>query len=66
MTAEKDVKVLFDRFYEAYQELREAWLRTGGGMDMEVKIRDAAAEVAYQRRCETAKKGGAKRRARRG
>ena len=63
-TAETDVKVLFERFNDAYQELRDAWLKTGGGMDMEVKIRDAAAEVAYQRRREAAKK--VKRSARRG
>ncbi len=65
-TSETDIKPLFDRFYEAYRALRTEWLKTGGGMDMELKIRDTSAEIAYQRRSEAAKRGGAKRRARRG
>jgi hypothetical protein len=65
-TSETDIKPLFDHFYEAYQALRDEWLKTGGGMDMELRIRDASAEATYLRRSEAAKRGGAKRRARRG
>jgi hypothetical protein len=53
---ESDVKVFFDRFYEAYQALRDVWIKTGGGMDMEIKIRDSTAELSYQHRREAAKK----------
>jgi hypothetical protein len=65
-TSEPDIKQLSDNFWDAYKVMREAWLKTGGGMDMELKVRDAAAETAYQHRSAAAKKGGAKRRARHG
>lgn len=65
-TSETDFKQLYERFHQAYRELREAWVKTGGDMEMEITIRDAAAEAQYQRRSAAAKKGGAKRRARRG
>lgn len=49
-SSETDIKQLYERFHEAYRELRAAWLKTGGGMDMEIKIRDASAEATYQKR----------------
>lgn len=61
-----ELKVLFDSFWAAYRELRAQWLKTGGGMDLDLKIRDASAEANYQRRSVAAKKGAVRRRARRG
>ena len=62
MSTDEDISVLMQRFQDAYRALREAWLKeTGGGMDMELKIRDAGAEAAFKRRSAAAKKGAAKR-----
>lgn len=66
VTSEQDtIKVLSDRFWDAYKAMRQEWLKTGGGMDIELSIRDASAEANYQRRRIAAKKGAAKRRQRR-
>jgi hypothetical protein len=53
----KDLEQLYKRFYAAYKALRRAWLKTGGGMDMQIQIRDEAAE----RRSVAARKAAAKR-----
>lgn len=59
---QQSIDVLTKRFLAAYKELRRAWLKTGGGMEMQVQFRDADAEKAFQRRSAAAKKGAAKRR----
>lgn len=53
----EDIKQLYARFHEAYKELRRAWLKTGGGMEMQIQIRDEAAE----RRSVAARKAAARR-----
>ena len=58
----EDFGALRDRFFDAYKAMRQAWLKTGGGMDMKLNIRDAAAEIEFHRRSAAAKKGAAKRR----
>lgn len=60
-SAEDESRALMERFQESYRVLREAWLKTGGGMEMELKIRDIGAEAEFQRRSAAAKKGAAKR-----
>lgn len=62
MKARKDIKVLSDRFWNAYHALRQEWLKTGGGMEMQLQIRDASAEASFQRRSAAAKKSVARRR----
>jgi len=56
-----DISVLYKQFLQAYKTLRKAWLKTGGGMDMEIKIRDAGAEREFKQRSAAARKGAAKR-----
>jgi hypothetical protein len=53
-TEEQNIKQLADAFWDAYKALRQAWLETGGGMDMEIKVRDASAEATYQKRRQAA------------
>lgn len=62
LTQETDIKQLYKSFQKAYHELRKAWIKTGGGMDMQIQIRDEGAERAFQRRSAAAKKGAEKRR----
>lgn len=59
-----DIQQLHERFNAAYRELRAAWLKTGGGMDLTLKIRDAEAEAAFRRRSAATKSAQAKRRER--
>lgn len=56
-----DLETLSNRFWDAYRALREAWLETGGGMDMELKIRSKFEEIIRQRRKTSAKKRAVKR-----
>jgi hypothetical protein len=63
--SEDELKVLGYRFWQAYAAFREAWTKTGGGIDLELKVRDAAAELIYQRRCTAAHKGALTRRRKR-
>lgn len=62
--APSEIKVqrLFKRFWDSYRELRTEWMKTGGGMDMEIKVRDASAEREFTRRSKAAKEGATKRR----
>lgn len=56
-----ELKVLSDRFWNAYKALREAWMKTGGTVDLDITFRDAEAEAKFQRRSQAAMKGAAKR-----
>ncbi len=53
---QQDIRILSDRFWDAYKTLRQEWLKTGGGMDIELKIRDRSAEEKFQRRSAIAKR----------
>ncbi len=57
----QDIEVLSERFWDAYKTFRQEWLKTGGGMEMELKVRDRGAEEEFQRRSAAAKKGAMKR-----
>lgn len=61
-TADDDLKRLSTAFWDAYYAMRKEFLKTGGGMEMQLQIRDAAAEAKFKRRSAAAKKGAAKRR----
>lgn len=61
---ERSVGVLMERLQSAYKQLREAWVKIGGGMDMQLQIRDPEAQRVFERRSAAAKKGAARRRAR--
>lgn len=55
-TQDEKLPVLWDRFYEAFKQLRAEFSKSGGSIEMQIQVRDAAAEARYQRRLASRRK----------